>query len=283
MPSPEGCREATDAAGEPLVGSASRADRIVLVSWPKGDWPLKVLEAPAFAPVARWVADYDAARGGRTTVRLFATKRHPDGVTELRVFPNGRRAIVNDLAAAPETLSGLLDDPDRGEAVPRTLAVCTHGKYDRCCARYGQALFRTLGELTAERVDFEVVESSHLGGHRFAATCIDLPPNRPARMYGRLAQSDAPHLVRALATGTVWLDRYRGRCDLDPQSQAAEAEALAGGALDPIALEARGDDRCRARWAGGALEVALREVTFESPGACGDEPAPRRRWVVGRD
>ncbi|MEO1232996.1 MAG: sucrase ferredoxin [Myxococcota bacterium] len=277
------CSDATADAGEPLLGSASRGHRHVLLSQPKGAWAEKALQAPALRPIAHWAAEFDRNQVGKTVVRLFAPPEGFEGV-EIRLFPLGRRVRVASFEHVPDTLDRVLKEETSAspaDPCPRTLAVCTHGKHDRCCAKHGQALFTALRDLAREAA-FDVVESTHLGGHRFAGTCLDLRPDSPGRMYGRLQREEALPLFRHLADERVWLARYRGRCDLDSGGQIAEAQALALGARGWVSVEALEDAQWQARWEGGETVARLEKTSFTSPGACGDVPTARTRFVLAK-
>ena len=49
--------------------------------------------------------------------------------------------------------------------------VCTHGKHDPCCAKYGRPVAAALDHQWPERT----WETSHLGGDRFAGNVLILP------------------------------------------------------------------------------------------------------------
>ncbi|HEU5385864.1 MAG TPA: sucrase ferredoxin [Streptosporangiaceae bacterium] len=59
--------------------------------------------------------------------------------------------------------------------------VCTNGKRDRCCAVRGRPVAAAIADATG----WDTWESSHLGGHRFAATallsCGDTEPKAEVR------------------------------------------------------------------------------------------------------
>lgn len=280
----EACSLASVEAAEPLVGTASVGHRHVLISWPKGQWEEAALRAPALAPVATWGARYDERRHqGKTVLRLFAGPADPAGV-EVRMFPGGWRLAAVPLAELPTELDRAFEaieagrTPEGADRCSRTLAVCTHGKHDRCCAKHGQALFQALSD-GAGPLGFDVLESTHLGGHRFAATLLDLDRTEPGRMYGRLRASDAPTLLERLAAGEVWLDRYRGRTDLGAEEQIAEAEALSAGATDGVTIERVEPGHLVARWTGGQVAVRIETARFSSPRSCGEDPKPWSRPI----
>lgn len=56
------------------------------------------------------------------------------------------------------------------------VVVCTHGKRDKCCAKYGFPVYQRLAdELVSANSDFSVWECTHVGGDRFAANVLWLP------------------------------------------------------------------------------------------------------------
>lgn len=279
------CSDRMADLGEPLVGSAARAQRTLLLGHPKGQWGEKALLAPELAEITGWVKTRNKAHPG-LNIRLF---NRSGSDVELRLFPEAVTLRLSTLAEVPAALDAVfrtLDDGGRVALPPcaRTLAVCTHGKHDRCCAKYGQALFEAVR--AAAPADIDVVEASHLGGHRFAATALDLAQNRPARMYGRLRAEEAEHWLKHLVDDRVWLGRYRGRADLSPDAQVAEAQALALGAHDPIEVMPLEDvatpeehRRFRVRWPGGETMATVAPETFEGLKGCGKPPETWTRPV----
>jgi sucrase/ferredoxin-like protein len=104
-----------------------------------------------------------------------------------------------------------------GEAVAHPLfLVCTHGKHDRCCAKFGRPLY----DAVREQVDDDWAwQSSHVGGDRFAGNLVTLPDG----VYsGRVAASQAWAVVEAALEGRVYLPCYRGRSCYGFAAQAAE-------------------------------------------------------------
>ncbi len=94
--------------------------------------------------------------------------------------------------------------------------VCTHGRRDRCCARYGVPVYQCM----AARGGAAVWQTSHVGGHRFAANVVCLPEGI---VYGRVGPDRAPTLVDAYRAGHIAPDLLRGRAAYPRRVQAAEA------------------------------------------------------------
>ena len=96
--------------------------------------------------------------------------------------------------------------------------ICTHGKRDACCAVHGRAFLKGLSQANRALV----WESSHIGGHRFAATCVTLPAGH---YYGRLHATDANPLLEATMQNRLFdLRTYRGFATLPVAAQVAEGE-----------------------------------------------------------
>jgi hypothetical protein len=97
----------------------------------------------------------------------------------------------------------------------RKYLVCTNGARDPCCAIRGAAVAKAL----AAARPGAAYESSHLGGHRFAANVLVLPDGL---CFGRLDVRSALALVDELDAGRLPLEHFRGRTSLTEEQQAAE-------------------------------------------------------------
>ncbi len=96
------------------------------------------------------------------------------------------------------------------------LVVCTHGKRDRCCSRYGRPLYDALRHDVPPEW---VWQSTHVGGDRFAGNLVCLPEGL---YFGRVDPAAACDVLREYLGGRIELEHYRGRsCHSFPQ-QAAE-------------------------------------------------------------
>jgi len=117
-----------------------------------------------------------------------------------------------------EDLVGLdLFGADRGSKVEEPLfAVCTHGKRDPCCAKFGRPLYDAL----RDQVDPEWVwQCTHVGGDRFAGNLVCFPEGL---YFGRVGLGDVQPLLDHYLSGRIYLDCYRGRCAYSMLVQAAE-------------------------------------------------------------
>lgn len=133
--------------------------------------------------------------------------------------------------------------------------VCTHGKHDRCCARFGRPLYDAVREQVE---DTWVWQSSHIGGDRFAGNLVVLPDGV---YYGRVERSDAWSVVEAALEGRVHLPCYRGRSCHGFAAQAAELavrEHTGVLAVDGVVVRS-----IRPEAAGWRAEVEADEAVYE--------------------
>ena len=113
---------------------------------------------------------------------------------------------------------GLLQDEEPYERYQRNeplFLVCTNGKRDRCCASLGMPVYKRFAELAPE----QTWQTTHLGGHRFAATLQVLPD---AVCYGRVGVDDVEEIIAAQQSQRLLVERLRGRTALPAEAQAAE-------------------------------------------------------------
>jgi hypothetical protein len=139
----------------------------------------------------------------------------------------------------PAIVAGDTRQPSSDE---RLFLVCVNGKRDMCCARHGLALYQAMSEHAGE----SVWQTTHLGGHRFAATMVCLPHGV---FYGRVQPGEGAEIVDAYRTDRIILERYRGAGIYDAPVQAAdyflrkETRTTGLTAFAPVETLVEGDNR----------------------------------------
>lgn len=199
------CAEASEYVGEPLAGTAAFATTWFFVE-ERGTWAPQAIESAGLreerALLEGWLAAMPNAR-----LQLIR-RRGRSGPRRVYIAePAHRRVRRFDVEALDEV------DIHGGEVVDEPLFfVCTHGKRDRCCALRGNKLFAALEAEVGPRA----WQTSHLGGHRFAATMLSLPHGY---CFGRIETEEAPAIVRE---GIHDLGKLRGRVSYRGPVQAGE-------------------------------------------------------------
>lgn len=123
--------------------------------------------------------------------------------------PSATRHIVTDY----DQLRGL---HSRGEPLNQLIfAVCTHGRHDKCCAKFGLPVWSAFRKFSGQRA----WQCSHVGGDRFAANVVVFPYGI---YYGRVLPEDVPEILHRSDAGEIWLAGYRGRSCFPRSVQIAE-------------------------------------------------------------
>jgi hypothetical protein len=278
----EFCAEESLENAEPLAATASRVDHWLLVEY-RGLWGHDALASSGLSDqVKAHLREQAAARP--CTKLLFVRRTERRGRPRLVAFwgssPERGGALFQAELDGYEDLLGLdLTAPGEHLGHP-LLLVCTHGKHDRCCARYGRPLNQALAEQTD---DDWVWQSSHVGGDRFAGNVVFLPDGL---YFGRVGTGEAGLVLDEYLARRIHLEHYRGRSCYSFAEQAAERAVREGTGLrgiDDLEL-AESDNRHVSFRAGGRtyeVEVtpALAPLTYLT---CGTETLRRPRHFAAR-
>lgn len=170
--------------------------------------------------------DREYSRDGR--LRALFWRRPGDGPFaryekhEYLVPEAGLPALVRALAE-PRELRRF--EEYREETRARDVLVCTHGSRDVCCGKFGYSVYRFLRSRHATPGGLRVWRTSHLGGHRFAPTLLELPEGR---YWGHLEIGTAEDLATRARTPADLARSYRGWAGLGGAfEQVAERDILA--------------------------------------------------------
>jgi hypothetical protein len=204
---------------ESLLGTAPHAERWLLVEY-AGAWGAQALEESDLSAATKQAVEAAAAALPHVRVGLIKQTR-TDRRTVFAIDCATAQAYRyefdtwEDLAssAGPALFSG-----QASGAAPwtrRLYLVCTHGRRDRCCAEAGVPVYQALQAEFGQ----DVWQTTHTGGHRFAANLVCLPHGI---VYGRIDPDSALKLARGYADGRIDLDHCRGRSRYAEAVQAAE-------------------------------------------------------------
>jgi hypothetical protein len=280
------CAEDAESRGELLNGTASRADRFILVEFPT-PWPHKALEAFSEDLRAALAAACEARSAKlllirRPGERTLAERRWAVYDVKNRRSQWGTWTAEADLGALAEAASA---PSDRWAADPVVL-VCTHARHDACCGQRGRPVAAALARVHSDLV----WECTHVGGHRFAANLV-LPLD--GTYYGRVDAETAVDVVDAhLEKSEVSAEHVRGFSWMAPAAQAVAVEAhrrwgpAGADDVEAASVQAVGADRWQVELTGG--EVLPSSITAEVERVAGPEarlscladPTPTETFVI---
>ncbi len=213
----ERCALRAQLRGDPMLGSAFPAARVLLVEQP-GPWGRAGLRDSRFDPAVAAALEQQAGRAGVRVVAIRRPGRTPRGVARRWALADTRSGHEQLRWGSFEQDAELLDlplDGTAGDPDPDALyLVCAHSRHDTCCALRGRPVAAALADARPGRV----WECSHLGGDRFGANVLVLPGGL---LYGRVLPFAAVEFAAAADAGEVVGALLRGRIGLAPVAQAA--------------------------------------------------------------
>ena len=293
------CAQASLDVGELIAGTAVEStDLWILLEFDR-QWAPKILDTPTLPPsVKAWLRGFQTAYPSARVQLIRRPKTTEErGPSLFLVRSAGPRPVVFERQldtvehaadiALGTFVSGRTPQGFRIRRRPLYL-VCAHSKRDACCARFGPAVYAAL---SAERPG-EVWQSSHIGGHRFAATMLCFPHGV---CYGRLVAGAATRAAAAYEAGSVGeLGCYRGRTSFPRPVQVAEhflRQATGLYRLDAVRFVRHESlDAPRPRWRVCFVEreademhelTVTAETTMDAaPRSCGKAPEPVIRYQV---
>lgn len=263
------CAELTRQSGEPQFGTAAEVKVWILLEY-RVPWRAKaVTDNDLPQPIKDHLA---AALSAVSGSRLVFIKQRPPHSENLRFY-------VTRPGEASSTLYEFkfdsLDDLLRldlaavaaGEAAfddclstEPLFLVCTNGRRDKCCTKFGLPVYDALSDLYGTAV----WQASHLGGHRYAPNVLCLPQ---AVTYGLMDIDEVVQAAGKFRQGKLdALEKFRGRSYYPAHIQAADFYLRRELALDDlgevelVSADSTGEDRWLVRFRVGSqdcLEVDL--------------------------
>lgn len=216
------CTDLCHERGEPMAGTGDAPKRVLMLAWPRGKWRVPRWESVDMSPDLS-AALHAAAKAG-LHVALVDKVEAETPLPTLHALPENIRAdFANEadlIAAIRNYIDGriFVGTPDNRP----TILCCTDSRRDACCARYGFATYKALVAI-ADPARFNIVQATHIGGCRFAASLVVMPQRQ---RYGRMNAEHAAGFLAALEQGQIYLPTYKGRSDQPEPVQVAELAAL---------------------------------------------------------
>jgi hypothetical protein len=218
------CSDLSRKAVETTFGTASIGDVWLLIEYPFA-WEPHAVEESALAPHIKAFIKQTLKTVPRSRVLFIKRDRSPEsGITcfiastresapfifksQLSSYEELTRLDIASLAAGNSSAEA--------EAITDPLfLICTHGRRDKCCAKFGYPLYKSLRAATHENM----WQSSHVGGDRFAANLVCLPHGL---FYAHVTADAGQKVMTEYRAGRLVLDKYRGRACYSHPAQAAE-------------------------------------------------------------
>lgn len=219
------CAECSRMVGEQLYGTAPRTDVWILLEY-TGPWNARALPQSDLPDAVKAHIDGWLNRLSNPKFQFIKQNDTPgtSGYTLFVALARELRPLLfefqlDDYADLLKLdLPALEANPGAYQAYQRKspiFTVCTNGRRDISCARYGQPIYSALNKVAG----VNAWQTTHMGGHRFAATMACLPFGV---VYGRVDADEVETLVTDYRAGKLQLDRLRGRSCYDAPVQAAE-------------------------------------------------------------
>lgn len=291
------------AAAEPIYGTAAAETTVwLLLEYPQPwraravtdndlptavqDWLSAQIMAASTLPGVGEARPLFIKRGRRRANLTFYVAVAAEATQRLYRFELAHYADLLALDVAAIAAAALAEDdapvaPNRSSE--RLFLVCTNGKRDRCCAKFGRPLYEALARQAAQQDNAAVWQCTHIGGHRYAPTLVVLPLGC---FYGFVPPTASAELLASAAAERVWLSHFRGRACYTPIVQAADyflrqaTGELELGAFRLAAAEPLGGGRWQVAFAAAAehytvtLSEGLSEPLLASCGPAKFKPRP---------
>lgn len=268
------CRE----RGEPLAGTGDAPRRVLMLAWPRGKWRTPRWESVDMSP-ALSQALHEAAHA-KLHVALVDKVEAEAALPTLHALPENIYADFSEEADLIAAIRNYVDGTVfEGQLDHRpTVICCTDSRRDACCARHGFSTYKALVKF-ADPAKFNIVQATHIGGCRFAASLVVMPQRQ---RYGRMTAEQAEAFLAAIGKNEVYLPAYKGRSDAAEPIQVAELAALnwaAQNGFGPSAVSldgsipedaSTGDQlTLRADLPGARLSIRMHAEDFMVQGNCG--------------
>lgn len=218
------CSQLSRAANEQLAGSATHATIWFLLEY-SGRWEPDAFPASDISPPVR--QRLQAALEAHPDSRLQLIRqpgRTAAGITFFvalsceayaTLYAFNLNSYEDLLALDLEAITGQNPAYESFRHYEPLFLICTHARRDRCCALYGQPVY----EAAARHAGAAVWQTTHVGGHRFAANLVAFPHGI---YHGRVTPETVPQVIDSTRDQRLFLDTYRGRSCYNRAAQAAE-------------------------------------------------------------
>lgn len=179
--------------GEPLDGTAPEKDSAIFFPAEKTVWHRVSLKEK----LQGYSKDSDLGQAILPFKRPLVCYYRPNELTRGHIF------FTDSSGIKCFSKSGLRINRE----VKHLYAVCTDGKKDKCCAKFGIPVSKAFSKLCEDDEQSLYFETSHIGGCRFAATSVCFPSGNS---YGRILPEHAIEIKNSEKNGIIVPNIFRG-------------------------------------------------------------------------
>lgn len=199
------CSAASRYFKEDIHGSAANYNGFILLEH-NDPFPEKISQAhfdPQFIAALQ-----ELAKRKKAKLLLIRNRKTSFRVVRL-IYVDCLQQRYFTLHSTPEDLAAIrleyyIDSPESiWESTP-FFVVCTNGKKDKCCSKFGFPVFKFIENHDRQMTVFEC---THVGGDRFAANAVCMPYGV---YYGRVMVEDVDPILAATDQEAIYYPNYRG-------------------------------------------------------------------------
>ena len=215
------------AGDEPLSGTAISAKQYIFITWPKIFWARNQYESYKFPNTLKdYLQKLQAEK--QIVTRLVDSKDHfiNEGLVDFFIMPDGIKYQAIPIDKIENVISSYLSG-DHESSISCLgnnnvyVFCCTHGKRDKCCAKFGFAVVNEFKAISKQKnLNYNVWECTHIGADRLAATAMIFPYGY---MYGRIRKENVADIVHYFNKGYPYPPCFRGQLGLDSIAQTIES------------------------------------------------------------
>ncbi len=202
------------------------AQQYIFISWSKKLWARKQYDSKDF-PQSLSTCLQNLQKEKRIFTRLIHQRnRELKGRSQIFIMPDGIAYKDVPIPEIENVLQGYFEGKSdekyqRNKTEGAYIFCCTHGKRDRCCAKFGQFIIYELKRIVEEKsLNLDIWECTHIGADRLAATAVVFPHGY---MYGRMRVENISEIVEHLIKGYPYPPCFRGQIGLSSVEQTTQA------------------------------------------------------------
>jgi hypothetical protein len=218
------CADLSRYVHESMYGTGVVASVYVLLEYP-GGWESRAIMDSTLSPEVKAYLGELAKGPLRAKTLLIKQDRHPiDRITMFAVLVSELEPVSYEfkLDSYEDILNLDLTGFLRGQIPAGAMKlkhplflVCTHGRHDKCCAKFGYPTYKLMRTYYREGT----WQVSHVGGDRFASNVVCFPHGI---YYGHVDHDDAIGIIDGYRAGRLRVKNYRGRSCYTKEGQVAE-------------------------------------------------------------